>query len=537
MFGKFFLPILVFVLVLQFLSGAYQSELSHWPDEAAHVTTTLMVRDYLVSGFASPPFQFAQEYYVRYPKVGLGMWPPVFYVVATVWVLLFGEPRVSLLVLMELVCALLAVTLALFARRGFGDLPALGLGLLLVALPVMQDGTSMVMLDLPVALLGFWALLLLLRFFRTEQTRWALLFGLATALALLTKANAIALVLAPAILVVLAGRYRLFLRPDLYLSALVVACLGLPWQIFSYRMLSSSVPMEPLSASYVARALVLYGAGIYRNLGAGLFVAAGLGFTVECARLLSRRKDSCLDLAAAAALVVAVVSFHSLVTTSVDLRYMMMAWPFFLLFAAAGIRWMAGLISLRLPLSIPKHLVAGGLCVLALVFTPMRIPKRPELGFARVAEMVSSSAGDEVVFVCSDANGEGALITELALRSARRKHVVLRASKTISDNLWTPAAYTPLLRTAEEVSRFLEEIPVDAVVIDNSAVIWEQDRAVLVEALQHGGARWTLVPEAAGSPVSRRISLYRRTEPALSRAEYIRVPVRHTLGGELVLRR
>ncbi len=35
----------VLVFLLQFLSGTYGSELAHWPDEPAHVTSALMVRD------------------------------------------------------------------------------------------------------------------------------------------------------------------------------------------------------------------------------------------------------------------------------------------------------------------------------------------------------------------------------------------------------------------------------------------------------------------------------------------------------------
>src|SRR4051812_42429040 len=66
-------------LVLQRWSGVYESELSHYPDESALVTTALMIRDYIAAGLPSTPMRYAEQYYVHYPKVGFGMWPPFFH--------------------------------------------------------------------------------------------------------------------------------------------------------------------------------------------------------------------------------------------------------------------------------------------------------------------------------------------------------------------------------------------------------------------------------------------------------------------------
>jgi hypothetical protein len=45
----------------------------------ALVTSALMIRDYLVSGFHRAPLRYAENDYVHYPKVGLGKWPPFFH--------------------------------------------------------------------------------------------------------------------------------------------------------------------------------------------------------------------------------------------------------------------------------------------------------------------------------------------------------------------------------------------------------------------------------------------------------------------------
>ena len=63
-------------LLLQGWSGVHRTELSHYPDEAAHFTNGLLIRDYLRTGLGESPLHFAEEYYLSFPKVALLIWPP-----------------------------------------------------------------------------------------------------------------------------------------------------------------------------------------------------------------------------------------------------------------------------------------------------------------------------------------------------------------------------------------------------------------------------------------------------------------------------
>ncbi len=74
-----FLCFLSIAVMLQLLSGAFESAFAAYPDEPSHYVTGLMVRDYIAGGFPAPPFQYATDYYSHYPKIGIGHWPPVFY--------------------------------------------------------------------------------------------------------------------------------------------------------------------------------------------------------------------------------------------------------------------------------------------------------------------------------------------------------------------------------------------------------------------------------------------------------------------------
>ncbi len=71
-----------------------------------------MVRDYLANLASlnfSGPMEFAENYYVHYPEVALGHWPPTFYVVQALWTLPFSASRGSVILLMSVLTAILGL--------------------------------------------------------------------------------------------------------------------------------------------------------------------------------------------------------------------------------------------------------------------------------------------------------------------------------------------------------------------------------------------------------------------------------------------
>jgi hypothetical protein len=145
-------------LVLLWVSGAFQAEFGEYPDEPAHYVTSLMVRDYIAGGVASsPPTQFAVDYYLHYPKVALGHYPPFLYVVQAAWMLVFPISRASLLVLNAVLIALTGTLLYRVVREEFGHWAGVGAGLVWVALPAVQAYGGMVMAEPLAALPAFGA--------------------------------------------------------------------------------------------------------------------------------------------------------------------------------------------------------------------------------------------------------------------------------------------------------------------------------------------------------------------------------------------
>ena len=133
---------LTITLAIQWTKGAFQGEFGSHPDEPAHFVTALMVHDYVADLFPAPPMQYAENYYLHYPKVGLGHWPPVFYVVQAGWMMLFSESRISMMLLMAVVAALFGVTLYEVVRRRYSASAGLAAGVFMVpALLTLTEGS------------------------------------------------------------------------------------------------------------------------------------------------------------------------------------------------------------------------------------------------------------------------------------------------------------------------------------------------------------------------------------------------------------
>jgi hypothetical protein len=103
-----FLGLFVVTLLLQRASGAHSAALGAEPDEASHYATGVMVHDYFVRGLPGNPLTFAKEFYIHYPRVAFGLWPPLFHLCSGVWMLAFGTGRMSIMVMLAALTAIWA---------------------------------------------------------------------------------------------------------------------------------------------------------------------------------------------------------------------------------------------------------------------------------------------------------------------------------------------------------------------------------------------------------------------------------------------
>ena len=119
-------------------SGALQTGLTANPDEAAHYVTALMIRTYVTDALGASPLQFAKDYYLHYPKVAFGVWPPMFHLVLASWMFLTVASPASALVLVAITSTLLAYVIFRTMHARFGLALALTSAVWFVMLPTVQ---------------------------------------------------------------------------------------------------------------------------------------------------------------------------------------------------------------------------------------------------------------------------------------------------------------------------------------------------------------------------------------------------------------
>lgn len=482
------------VLLFQHFSGVWSSDLGGDPDEPAHAVTSLMVRDYLATALGQSPMAFAQQYYEDLPKVALGHYPPGYYALTGLALLVWPQP-VTLFVVQALLAGLLAALVHGYGRRFLAPRPALTAALLTVVLPVSLKLTQLVMADLLLACLCLLALEAWARFLESPRARWALAFGFCAALAILTKGSGLALALVPALTVPLLRRWELLKSWRFWLAGVPVGLLAGPWMLYSSKITREGMVNEGV-VKYALDGLGFYARAAEWSFGWPLLALFLAGLALGLVRTL-RRRAADPRIAGLFGLLAGTAAVMLLVPTGYSSRYFMPVVP--------GIALLAALVAARLPPRVQPWglalLLAAGLVQAAGVS-----PKIVQGYGAAVAQALGEpAAAPRQWLVSSDPRGEGAIIAAAAFAGDRHEAVrldVIRASKELGSSDWLGRGYRPAFATTAELRAFLEQNRVSCVFVDLSgAGTWQQphDR-LLRQALQEAPAQWRRL---RGQPLQR----------------------------------
>ena len=511
-----FLVFWAIALALQYLGNAYASDLNVESDDPAHYVTGLMIHDYIRLGFPWPPAHFAQNYYAHYPKVAIGHWPPVFYVLQGVWMTLCGDSIHSDLVFMALLSALFATTLyALAAQELRSKIAGLGLALLLLLIPVQQIFSSTVMADLPVALFCLWATVLWGRYLERGSAKAMAGFAIFASLAILTKGNGYALLLVPPITILLTRRFSLLKDSRLWTFGALILLLCAPWSFLTRELVVPTLQYK-LTPGFVVSATVYYFSQLFWQSGwvVALFVTVGVTALLVH---IARRQAAPIWIATLSWLA-AFLAFHVLVPAGLEMRYIILVLPAWLMLMAYGIVWTAE--HLRLPRTTMAARAIALSAVVAIAFAAFSfyIPRRHDPGFKSLARTVAQSPEfrKKVVLVSSEGDGEGMFISELAqFDTPRPKHIVIRASRALANSDWNQSTYSLVFQTPEEVQQYVESIPIGVVILDRTARFRPNlHQALLEQMIERYPQRWKLFGTyPAGVSASHSIAVYELQGP------------------------
>jgi hypothetical protein len=457
--------LLLLAIGFQVLSGAYGCDLANHPDEPAQFITGLMVFDYLRTSVGSNPLAFAQDYYLHYPKVAFGHWPPLFFCVQALCFFLLGPAKSSALVLVILATSLTAICLYCRLRRHY----SIGLSFLAVlcflALPVVRRHSAIVLADTLATLLVTLAVLSFSDFLLSARFRDVLWFAIWSSLALLTKGNEAALVFLPPVALVATGRFRLFKSWKLWFAAFFVFVVCAPFYWLTLRLATNVTGPGHLPAGYILYNLERL-PPLLEGFGFVILAVSALGaLSAFRSRLLTADTlEQVVDLRVSVAWVLAVYLFQLVFPIAgAQVQYLLPVVPAILLMFARGLSIIQeGLIRWSRPL---RYAVPG--LLLLLIFLPQRLRVlNPVHGYGAVADAIPAQKGT-VVLVSSGSMGEGAIIVERRLRDPERQMFVLRGSKVLGVSAWNGRSYELRFKTTEDIREYLNRVPVHFIIVDD----------------------------------------------------------------------
>lgn len=511
------------VVLLQIESGAYRSDFDANDDEPGHVVSSLMIRDYFASGWHVSPLRFAEEYYIHYPRVAIGHWPPGFHSCEAVWMLAFGRNRTAMLSFVAAAEAALILSVFVWLRRRCGMWIAFVSASVLATARCMQVATAAVTPDILLALLIFWVTVMYARYCRTGQRRdlwWAAILGV---LALGIHGRAAILLLLPSAAALLGKRFTKFhialIVPLLLILVFVPSFLGQAGR--------------PHVASSGRHAL-LFVIESFRAVGWPIMCVAIIGLAGGLAgflRLGSIHPEWTTvgpEWTTAGALLVAGLVFYTVVHVPLQASYLVATTP------AAVALFAFGWQSIEMRYRTHARLINGFMAMLALStigFHMLPRVRMPDLGARQVVLRLSSlEPPSRVWLVAGSALFEGAIIAETAI-TERSTHIVLRSSKVLARSTWSGTYYRTRFSGIDEIDAYLDSVHARWIIVE--AAQERPDVRQLASVMEAHPLKWSERTDLALPP---NVRLFERKGEMPSGPLEIHLDMRDKLGSILSLR-
>lgn len=294
--------ILIVLLALALLQVImYQpSEPFFYNDETRHVMSGVFFMD-LFHDRPTHLRQYAIDYYLKYPALGILVWPPLFYGLEGVVMSVLGPSVVVARVLLGLFGLLAGLYLFVLSRRVVGPNRGAMAALAFGTTPLIFKYSHYVMLEIPMLALALGATYHFVVYLEEETKRDLYLWGFLCAAAALTRFDVIYLVVLFPLLLTIQKKWEILKRREVVLTVIgallliapvyAVTAANVGW-LHAREVMQTMDPRDPPMLS-LSR-LLFYPVGLPYNLSWFFVGAAVLGIAVA----VWRRDRSCLVFAA-----------------------------------------------------------------------------------------------------------------------------------------------------------------------------------------------------------------------------------------------
>ena len=485
-------------------------------DEPAHLLNGYFVSLYLKSQLGANPLAFAKDFYLHYPKISIGHWPPAYYGFLGVVFLAVPATVANAFVINLLVSALPAAGVALALARVTDARTAL-LGALVYALtPLVLGSYSFFMLDQAMAACTTAAAIVWVAYATRPTWVRAFSFALLVAFAILVKGNGWLLLLMPVVHIALTRSWRLLRRPELWAAAALAAVLVVPWYLLTSKISADGFNYQP-GLAYALRALDFNADVLRRNVGIaclplGLLGLFGAWRTRRAAPMRWSVASGCVGLIAAT------LALQSLVPVDLAERYLTPALPAVVVMAFLGVHVLREMLAAR-GLRAVGALAGAGLALLLLLPGIDFLGRvRPKVDLHMAAAVPALPAATPSGWLIDGTSGaEGAFVAAMALRDGALAHYAVRASKLLADSNFMGTQYRLKYAGASEALDAIERLGLRGAVVvriaDEPAFAHSTQ---LVEALALPGSPFRHVRTIAHDHLRGTTEVYRGRRPRCS---------------------
>lgn len=437
-------------------------------DEGAHFLNSYLIWSYLSQAIGQNPLDYAKEFYVHYPKISIGHWPPLYYAFLSLFFFILPHAPWPFFIINLLVGALPSLLVARIIRQVLGFKWAILAAIIYIMIPTVLNNTVRLMLDQFLAFLCLLAALIWSAFAKQPSLRRGIAYAVVAATSILVKGNGWVLGIFPLLHIALTGRWRLLMNWRTYVAGIIALIIVGGWTLVTYKISSDGFNYS-WGIDYSILALSTFLPALYSNLGFWGLVAAIIGIVGSFS---SEKNTEFKEFGIVSfSLVLATILFHSIVPVDLDSRYMSSAFPPLAILMVIG-TWE---IYRRMQWAITQRWIIPAIAIAVfsipgLSFLDNR-PMRFNMHMDLVANEISTHPNGRVIVIDGNAGVEGALVAEVALRDSYHKNYVVRSSQLLAKSDFMGNRYALKVDKPEAVLHLLDDIACSVIVIADGPFI------------------------------------------------------------------
>ena len=410
-------------------------------DEPSHFLNGYFISSYLKGHLGANPLAYATDYYVHYPKISIGHWPPAYYGLLGMLFLVIPPSYPWLFVLNVIVASLPALGMAVMLGHLTGRVIAIAGVVIYMFTPLVAEGQIMFMVDQPLAACLLAATAIWIAYAARQTWKRAIGFAALAALAVLVKGNGWVAVLIPVFHMALTTQWRLLLSFKVVVAALLGAVAVVPWYLVTAKISADGFNYQA-GLPYAWRALSANIGFLTHNISLPGMALALFAVVIEWR---ARNTDAARwnVVAGLIALVLATLTLQSIVPVDIVDRYMAPALPAMVILALIG-AWRLLAIHFATKSAPVRSFVAAilAICMVlpGVVHLAQRLPKA-DVGAVAAAKLIAP-AGSPIVTVVDGAAGyEGSVIAAAAVLDPQLHNYMVRSSKILAVSNFMGSSY------------------------------------------------------------------------------------------------